>query len=231
MIDRRLQGLGRRAPPVTEMGGRTSNSRGSLPGPTRKELNDRHHWRDSPSVQRSRERVPARGAPRCRVEESRWSSRYRVEESDHPALSALHEQGERRQTDWPKEVPRGTSCRSRSPKKPSERRTLVFALYEKSVTLAEGYSTCRLKAPSTAPLDSRQTGEEGPRHRVRRGRLRGGTLTLAGWSDAAYGDLSQNEKCRLGYLIGIMSSSLTGPCHVSHLTCQEQPGWGGLWLQ
>ena len=37
-----------------------------------------------------------------------------------------------------------------------------------------------------------------------------------GWSDAAYGDLSQNGKCRLGYLIGIMSSSLTGPCHVLH---------------
>ena len=39
-------------------------------------------------------------------------------------------------------------------------------------------------------------------------------MSLVGWSDAAYGDLSQNGKCRLGYLIGLMASSLTGPCHV-----------------
>ena len=52
------------------------------------------------------------------------------------------------------------------------------------------------------------------RHRARGGGLHGGTLTLAGWSDAAYGDLSQNGKRRLGYLIGITSSSLAVPCHV-----------------
>ena len=37
-------------------------------------------------------------------------------------------------------------------KKPSERRTPVFAPYENSVSLAEGYSICRSKAPSTASL-------------------------------------------------------------------------------
>ena len=45
-------------------------------------------------------------------------------------------------------------------------------------------------------------------------RVRSSTLSLVGWSDAAYGDRSQNGKCRLGYLIGIMSSFLSGPCHV-----------------
>ena len=48
--------------------------------------------------------------------------------------------------------------------------------------------------------------------------MHGGTLSLVGWSDAAYGDLSQNGRCRLGYLIGIMSSSLSGPCHVLQWT-------------
>ena len=54
------------------------------------------------------------------------------------------------------------------------------------------------------------------RKRTRGERLRGGALTLVGCSDAAYGDLSQNGKCPLGYLAGITSSSLTGPCHVLH---------------
>ena len=43
-------------------------------------------------------------------------------------------------------------------------------------------------------------------------------MSPVGWSDAACGDLSQNGKCRLGYLIGSMSSSLTGPCHVLQWT-------------
>ena len=42
-----------------------------------------------------------------------------------------------------------------------EQRALVFALCEKSVSLAEKYSTCRLKAPSTASPSSSQTGREG----------------------------------------------------------------------
>ena len=48
--------------------------------------------------------------------------------------------------------------------------------------------------------------------------MHGGSLSLAGWSDAAYGDLSQNGKCRLGYFIGITSSSLSGPRHVLQWT-------------
>ena len=44
--------------------------------------------------------------------------------------------------------------------------------------------------------------------------MHGGTLSLVSWSDAAYGDLSQNGKCRPGYLIGITPSSLSGPRNV-----------------
>ena len=48
--------------------------------------------------------------------------------------------------------------------------------------------------------------------------MHGGAMSLVGWSDAAYGDLTKNGKCRLGYLIGLMSSALSGPCHVLQWT-------------
>ena len=48
--------------------------------------------------------------------------------------------------------------------------------------------------------------------------LHRGSLTLVGWSDAAYGKLSEDGRCRLGYIIGLMSSSLSGPCHVLQWT-------------
>ena len=38
------------------------------------------------------------------------------------------------------------------------------------------------------------------------------------WQGPGDLDLSQNGKCRLGYLIGITSSPLTGPCHVLQWT-------------
>ena len=68
-------------------------------------------------------------------------------------------------------------------------------------------------ASSSFPLFPARSDRKG-RPRSYGERLRTGTLSLAGWSDAAYGDLSRNGKCRLGFLVGIMSSSLTGPCHV-----------------
>ena len=43
-------------------------------------------------------------------------------------------------------------------------------------------------------------------------------MSLVGWSDAAYGRLSEEGRCRLGYIIGLMSSSLSGPCHVLQWT-------------
>ena len=45
-------------------------------------------------------------------------------------------------------------------------------------------------------------------------RVHCGTMLLVGWSDAAYGDQSAEGKCRLGCLIGPMSSSLNGSRHV-----------------
>ena len=40
-----------------------------------------------------------------------------------------------------------------------------------------------------------------------------GNMAIVGWSDAAYGQMT-GGKCRLGYLIGMMSSNLGGPCHI-----------------
>ena len=43
-------------------------------------------------------------------------------------------------------------------------------------------------------------------------------MTLLGWYDAAYGGQSTEGKCRLGYVIGLMSSTLKCPCHISQWT-------------
>ena len=43
-------------------------------------------------------------------------------------------------------------------------------------------------------------------------------MTLVGWSDAAYGNTSCMGKCRLGYLIGVMSANLCGACHIIQWT-------------
>ena len=43
-------------------------------------------------------------------------------------------------------------------------------------------------------------------------------MTLAGWSDAAYGTTTRMGKCRLGYLIGVTSTNLCGPCHIIQWT-------------
>ena len=49
-------------------------------------------------------------------------------------------------------------------------------------------------------------------------RIRGNAMTLVGWSDAAYGDSSCLGRSRLGYIIGIISSNLCGPCHIIQWT-------------
>ena len=58
------------------------------------------------------------------------------------------------------------------------------------------------------------------RRRTRGEKVHGGTTSLVGWSDADFGDLPQNGKCRVGYLIGLTSSPLTGPCRVLRWTSE-----------
>ena len=54
--------------------------------------------------------------------------------------------------------------------------------------------------------------------RHRKGAIHGNAMTLVGLSDAALGDQFSMGKCRLGYVIGIMSSNLCGPCHLVQWT-------------
>ena len=44
------------------------------------------------------------------------------------------------------------------------------------------------------------------------------TMMMVGWSDAAFGTHTQEGRCRLGYIIGLMSSALTGPVHILQWT-------------
>ena len=41
-----------------------------------------------------------------------------------------------------------------------------------------------------------------------------GAMSTAGWSDAAYGDQSPEGTRHLGYVVGLMSSTLHGPCRI-----------------
>ena len=52
----------------------------------------------------------------------------------------------------------------------------------------------------------------------RGGKMHFGWMFLVGWSDAAYGGQSTEGKCRLGYVVGLTSSSLKGPRRVFQRT-------------
>ena len=39
-------------------------------------------------------------------------------------------------------------------------------------------------------------------------------MSLGGWSDASYGSQSANGKCHFGFVIDLMSASLSGPREV-----------------
>lgn len=51
-----------------------------------------------------------------------------------------------------------------------------------------------------------------------KGEIHNGTMSLVGWSDAAFGGQPSLGKCRLGFVTGIMSSTLSGPCYIIQWT-------------
>ena len=57
------------------------------------------------------------------------------------------------------------------------------------------------------------TGKAARNARKKKGETHCGAISLAGWSDASYGDQLTGGKCRLGYVIRLMPSPLTGPRH------------------
>ena len=67
-------------------------------------------------------------------------------------------------------------------------------------------------------MSKRAKGDKDGKTRQRRGKIHEGAETLGGWSDAAHADQSTTGKCRLGYVIGLMSSTLRGPRHIIQWT-------------
>ena len=77
------------------------------------------------------------------------------------------------------------------------------------MTTALKYASCsgpwrNLGFVGKAKSDMRNSGEM----------LRSGMMSLVGRSDAAHGGLSTEGKCRLGYVVGLVPSSPTGPSHI-----------------
>lgn len=52
--------------------------------------------------------------------------------------------------------------------------------------------------------------------------MRRGTTSPAGWSDAVSGDQFPEGKYCLGYVIGLMSFTLVGPCRTPQWTSELQ---------
>ena len=71
--------------------------------------------------------------------------------------------------------------------------------------------------PWKAPGRSEKV-EKDPRGRGER--VLWGSITLVGWSDAAFGGQLTDRKCRLGFVIVSTSSTLVGPCHISRRTSE-----------
>ena len=70
-----------------------------------------------------------------------------------------------------------------------------------------------LKYVSSSQLGQGNLAQRDVEMRRRGGIIRGNTLALVGWSDAAYGVQPSLGKCRLGYVIGLMLPNLCAPCH------------------
>ena len=79
-------------------------------------------------------------------------------------------------------------------------------------TVLKYFSSCTQGRGSMAPRIKDE--------RHRKETIHGNAKTLVGWSDAAYGDQSSMSKCRLGNVIGFMSSNFCGPRHLIQWTSE-----------
>ena len=59
--------------------------------------------------------------------------------------------------------------------------------------------------------------------RVRGVKIHSGAMLLTGWSDVACGDPSAEGPCRLGHVVGLMSSTLGLLCYISQWTSKFSP--------
>ena len=94
----------------------------------------------------------------------------------------------------------------------------VYRINDLVTTVKKWQPATVLKYVSSGKLDQGALAQRHGDVRHRKERINGNAIALAGWSDAAYEDQSSMGKCRLGYVIGLMSPNLRGPCHIIHWT-------------
>ena len=79
-------------------------------------------------------------------------------------------------------------------------------------TVKEGQEATILLYASSSYPSERAPGSKDGEMRIGGEKVNCGAITLAGWSDAAYGDQTKEGRRRLGYVIRKASSTLRGPC-------------------
>ena len=102
----------------------------------------------------------------------------------------------------------------------SLRRSDVYRINE-LVRVAKDWQqeTVRKDASSSHPWRAPGRGDGVQRKLWKRGeRVLCDSMTLAGWRDAAYGGQSAAGEGRVGYVIGLMSSTSKGPCNILQRT-------------
>ena len=71
-----------------------------------------------------------------------------------------------------------------------------------------------LKCASSSYLKEPARGDANSAVGARAGQVHCGTASLVVWSDAACRNQSIEGRCRMGYVIGLISASLLGPRHI-----------------
>ena len=92
----------------------------------------------------------------------------------------------------------------------------VYRINDLIKTAKPWQTATALKYVSSSLQGGTSSNPKGEKPRQRQGGIHNCTTYLAGWPDAAFGDQSSLGKCRLGYVIGLTASTLSGPCHIIH---------------
>ena len=87
----------------------------------------------------------------------------------------------------------------------------VYRINDLVKTVKVWQQAAMLKNWSASHAGKHGKGLEAGKMRQRSTTIHSGTMTLVGWSDAAYADRPTPGKCRLGDAIGLMSTSKRGP--------------------
>ena len=75
-----------------------------------------------------------------------------------------------------------------------------------------------LRYASSSHPNEPARGEADGRMRAREEKMHSGAMSFVGRPDAAFWGLLEEDRCRLGYIIGLTSSSRSGPCRILRWT-------------